>query len=160
MNYRTTVKHSDIVDVEKITESTGFFYDHEVEVAVSLVVDTLKDPKDGYKFLFLEDNGRTIGYTCFGEIACTHKRYDIYWIVIHNDYRGKGLGKEILKETENEIIRLGGEICYLETSSTEKYIPTRAFYDKLNYVKEAEIIDFYLNGDNKVIYSKRLQRID
>ena len=159
MNIRTQVKQEDLNNVRRITESTRFFYDHELDVAVSLVDKTLKKGDEaGYHFLFVEDdNNKTIGYTCFGEIPCTSRRYDIYWIVVDNDQRGKGIGKFILRETEKEIVRIGGEIIYLETSSQEKYHPTRSFYEKLEYIKEAELKDFYANKDNKVIYAKRLK---
>ncbi len=159
MKVRTQVFPDDVQKVREIAESTGFFYDHEVDVAASLVEDTLeKGEIEGYRFLFLEDdNNRTIGFTCFGEIACTKGRYDIYWIVVHNNYRGKGYGKELMRLTENRIVELGGAIAYLETSSTDKYLPTRKFYENLNYFKEAEIKDFYLDNDSKVIYSKRVK---
>jgi ribosomal protein S18 acetylase RimI-like enzyme len=78
---------------------------------------------------------------------------------VSDEYRGKGIGKLLLKETENQIIILGGEIAYLETSSQEKYIPTCKFYENLLYHKEAVIKDFYTNDDDKIIYSKRLQKI-
>jgi len=157
MKVRTTVKHEDIENVKRITESTGFFYDHEVEVAISLVIDTLKNPEE-YNFVLIEDdNGKTIAFSNFGEIPCTKKRFDIYWIVVDNDQRGKGLGKILIAETEKRIKELGGEIAYLETSSTEKYHPTRKFYEGLNYDKEVVMKDFYADGDDKVIYSKRLK---
>lgn len=157
MKVRTTVKHEDIENVKRITESTGFFYDHEVEVAISLVIDTLSNPEE-YSFVLIEDdNGKTIAFTNFGEIPCTHKRFDIYWIVVDNEQRGKGLGKILIAETEKRIRELGGEIAYLETSSTEKYLPTRKFYESLKYDKEVVMKDFYANGDDKVIYSKRLK---
>jgi ribosomal protein S18 acetylase RimI-like enzyme len=159
MNIRTHVKQEDLENVRRITESTKFFYEHEVDVAVSLVDETLiKGDEAGYHFLFVEDdNQKTIGFTCFGEIPCTRQRYDIYWIVVDNEQRGKGIGKFILKETEKEIVRIGGEIAYLETSSQEKYHSTRSFYENLEYTKEAELKDFYANEDNKVIYAKRLK---
>jgi len=160
MNFRTNVIPEDIKHVRSITESTKFFYDHEVDVAVSLVEEALKDGEEAlYHFLFVEDNNKTIGYTSYGEIPCTKGRYDVYWIVVSDEYRGKGIGKLLLKETENQIIILGGEIAYLETSSQEKYIPTCKFYENLLYHKEAVIKDFYTNDDDKIIYSKRLQKI-
>ena len=51
---------------------------------------------------------------------------------------------------------MGGKGIYLETSSTEKYIPTREFYLRCNYKIEAQIKDFYDDGDDKVIFVKRL----
>ena len=36
------------------------------------------------------------------------------------------------------------------------YLPTRKFYEKVGYVNEASIRDFYREGDDKIFYVKRL----
>ena len=60
-------------------------------------------PRCGYHFLFAEQDGRTVGYTSFGPIACTKESYDLYWICVAGDYRGKGLGTQLLEQTEEAI---------------------------------------------------------
>jgi ribosomal protein S18 acetylase RimI-like enzyme len=156
ITFRTQVMHNDIQSVKDIVESTDFFYDHEIEVAIELVIEALegKDKSD-YHFVFAEIDGKTVGYTCYGPIACTKNSYDIYWIAVHNDYRNQKIGRIILEKTENAIKEIGGKGIYLETSSTEKYLPTREFYIRCNYFVEARIKDFYDTGDDKVIYVKR-----
>ena len=138
-----------------MVKASGFFYDEEVEVAVELVEERLaKGDRSGYYFLFAERNGKVVGYTCFGPIPCTKSSYDLYWIVVHNDYRNKGLGKKLLQKSEDIIARRGGTRIYAETSSRAQYDPTRAFYQKAGYREEAVIRDFYAPGDSKVIYVK------
>jgi ribosomal protein S18 acetylase RimI-like enzyme len=156
ITFRTQVQHSDMQSVKDIVESTNFFYDHEIEVAVELVIEALESKgKSDYHFIFAEIDGKTVGYTCFGPIACTKASYDIYWIAVHNDYRNQKIGKIILEKTENAIKEIGGKGIYLETSSLEKYHPTREFYIRCNYTLEAQIKDFYDTGDDKAIYVKR-----
>jgi ribosomal protein S18 acetylase RimI-like enzyme len=161
MKFRTEARPSDINSIRIIVESSGFFHDYEVDTAVELVEEFLESGEEsGYKFVFLDDeNDSLLAFSCFGEVACTWKRYDIYWIAVKDDQRGKGLGKLILQETEKQIASIGGIIAYLETSSKELYLPTRTFYEKSGYFKEAVIKDFYEDGDSKVIYSKRLGQI-
>ena len=156
-SFRRDVLKSDLTDVREILESSGFFHDFEVDVAVDLVKEALEQgPASGYHFLFVESEGKTIGYSCFGDIPCTKNSYDIYWIAVHENQRGKGAGGRVLLETENIIKEMGGNGVYLETSSTEKYVPTRAFYLKYGYAIEAQIRDFYDYGDDKVLFVKRL----
>ncbi|HSA33398.1 MAG TPA: GNAT family N-acetyltransferase [bacterium] len=161
MIFRTTVRPDDPQRIRDIVTSTGFFYDHEITVAVELCEENLAkgEEKSGYFFVFADDEatGRTLGYACYGEIACTRKRYDLYWMGVHADARGKGIGKQLMKETDRAIAARGGEIVYIETSSREKYLPTREFYIATGCVKEAELKDFYDNGDHKVIYTRRLR---
>ena len=154
MKIRESVKFEDIQTVREIVESTGFFYDIEVPIAVDLVRDTFQGGKD-YKFLFAEVDGKTVAYTCYGTIDGTIGGYDLYWIVTHNNYRGSGIGKILIEETHNRVKNDGGKYIIAETSSIDKYLPTRIFYEKVGYVIEASIADFYREGDDKIFYIKR-----
>jgi len=156
---RKNVMLSDVASVKRIIHSTGFFSEDEVEMAGELVETYLaQGKKSGYRFLFLEEEDRIIGFACYGEISCTRHRYDLYWIAVDPEEQGKGLGRKILEEVESEIKGLGGQKVYIETSSRRQYLPTRQFYRARGYQEEAQLRDFYNWGDNKVIFSKVLQK--
>lgn len=155
---RKNVIPSDVGSVKNVVRSTGFFSESEVQMAGELVEAYLaQGEKSGYRFLFLEEGGRAIGFACFGEISCTNHRYDLYWIAVDPQQQGRGLGRKILEEVESEIKSLGGQKVYIETSSRGQYLPTRQFYLARGYLKEAQLRDFYNWGDDKVIFSKALQ---
>ncbi|MCX6282433.1 MAG: GNAT family N-acetyltransferase [Bacteroidetes bacterium] len=156
ITYRRHVEPGDLEAVKEMAESTGFFYDFEIPVALELVEDGLKEGEHcGYKFLFAEINGKPVSYTCYGHIMGTEAGYDLYWIITHNDYRGQGIGKIILEETHRIIKELGGKYVIAETSGLEKYTPTRRFYVNFGYKLEAQIPDFYKEGDAKAIFIYR-----
>jgi D-alanine-D-alanine ligase len=155
--FRENVLPGDNSTIRAIVASSGFFYDHEIEVAVELVEERLeKGLKSGYHFLFAEQGGKVIGYCCYGPIPCTEGSFDIYWIAVHNDNRGQGIGKILLKKNEELIAALGGRGIWVETSGQEKYQPTRKFYTSNHYHVEAVLKDFYGPGDDKFIFVKRL----
>ncbi len=159
IGFRSTVTEKDLQWVREITDSTGFFYPEEVDTAVELVEDRLaKGPRCGYHFLFAEQDGETVGYTSFGPIACTRESYDLYWIVVSGKYRGRGLGTQLLEQSEEAIASLGGTRVYIETSARPLYEPTRAFYLARGYTQIAELEDFYAPGDAKAMYLKVLPR--
>ena len=156
LTYRRHVLPGDVKAVKEMAESTGFFYDFEIPVALELVEDALMDGEhSSYKFLFAEIGGKPVSYTCYGQIGGTEAGYDLYWIITHNDYRGQGIGKIIIEETHRIIQELGGKYVIAETSGLEKYAPTRKFYLNLGYKLEAEIRDYYKEGDTKLIYIYR-----
>jgi D-alanine-D-alanine ligase len=156
ITFREEVTDNDPENVRQIVLSTGFFHDYEIDVAVDLVKDTLiLGSEEGYKFVFAEINGKTVGYCCFGLIPCTRASYDLYWIAVHNDYRGKGVGKQLLAKTEEAVVKANGIGLYIETSSKEIYHPTRQFYIDAGYATEVVIKDFYDIGDGKFLFSKR-----
>ena len=157
VTFRDRVGDDDKDTVRGILESTGFFYPEEIKTAVELVEERLsKGDSSGYFFLFAEEAGKTIGYACFGPIACTLASYDLFWIAVRGDNRGKGVGKQLLSKSEATIRRMGGRRIYVETSAKDLYAPTRSFYLKAGYRQEAELEDFYGPGDSKVIYVKAL----
>jgi ribosomal protein S18 acetylase RimI-like enzyme len=157
LKFRTNATPEDIEHVRNIVVSTGFFYDFEVPVAVELVADGVAEgARSGYYFIFVEVDGRTVAYSCYGHIAGTDAGFDLYWIATHNDFRGSGIGKILLEETHKKAKELGARYIIAETSSLEKYLPTRMFYEKNGYSKDAFIADYYKPGDGKVIYVKRL----
>ena len=156
--FREEVKPEDCDNVRRIVVSSGFFSSEEVRVAVELVEDRLaRGVASGYHFLFAEYDGAPVGYTCFGPIACTRGSYDLYWIAVHNDLRGLGIGRELLSESLRIIVRLGGARVYIETSSRPQYGPTRSFYERNGFKEEAVLKDFYDRGDDKVIYTKAVK---
>ena len=152
---RYDVREQDLATVREILESTGFFYPSEVDVAVELVEERLRiGEASGYFFAFAESDGHTVGYSCYGPIACTASSFDIYWLAIHSDAQRQGLGKWLMSVTEELIFGRGGERIYVETSGREHYLPTRKFYDRCDYQQVAELPEFYGTQDSKVIYLK------
>jgi ribosomal protein S18 acetylase RimI-like enzyme len=157
---RDRVTVEDIQNIKEIVETTGFFHSYETDVALELAHEYLaKGVKSGYYFLFAEDKGRTAGYCCYGPIACTEGSYDLYWIVVHRDYQGQGVGKALLKEAEQRIAAEGGRGIYVETASRPQYAPTHEFYKKSGYSIEAVLKDFYSPGDDKLVFVKKIAAI-
>ena len=157
ITYREDVRPSDRDHVQHLVHSSGFFSKEEIDIAVELVEERLsKGLQSGYHFLFGERSGDMIGYTCFGPIPGALNRYDLYWIVVHNDFRRLGTGKSLMARTEEIIQKLGGQRIYIDTSARDQYRPTGLFYDCCGYRKEAVLKDFYERGDDKIIYLKTI----
>jgi ribosomal protein S18 acetylase RimI-like enzyme len=154
---RTVPGPKDPARIKEIVSSTGYFRDDEILIAVELVEEwLLKGKASGYEFLFAEVGGETIAYSCWGLIPCTLHSYDLYWIAAHKDFMNKGIGRALLRETENAIWKAGGTGIYVETSSKPQYIPTRAFYEKNGYILKARFEDYYDRGDDKIVYKKKV----
>lgn len=156
--FRGEVRSEDCEHVRRIVSSSGFFSPEEVLVAVELVQERLgKGLSSGYHFLFAEYGGSPVGYTCFGLIACTKASYDLYWIAVSNDFRGLGIGGELLSKSLRIMKGLGSLRVYVETSSRAQYDVTRSFYRKRGFLEEAVLKDFYDLGDHKVIYVRAIK---
>jgi len=155
--FRDTLYPGDPKIIREISHSTGFFYPDEVDVTEELALERLNKGEDsGYYFIFADTpDGKTLGYSCYGPIPCTKRSFDIYWIAVHIDYKGKGIGKLLIAETEKKVIAMGGKTIYLDTASRPLYEPTRQFYQRCSYVAEAKLKDYYDFGDDKIVFVKR-----
>lgn len=156
--FRETPLHDDPEKIRAIVEATGFFSDAEIGISSELVRERLlHGPESGYHFLFAENNdGKLVGYTCYGPVTGTHSSFDLYWIVVDNDFQGYGIGKLLDGMTMDLVKNMGGTRIYAETSSRDQYEPTRIFYRKAGYHETAYLEDFYAPGDGKIIFVKKV----
>jgi GNAT superfamily N-acetyltransferase len=156
MIFRYEAIPSDRQAIKEIVSSTGFFNPEEVAMAVELVEDRLvSGAASGYFFVFAEEAGQVLGYTSYGPIAGTAESFDLYWIAIRRELQRGGLGRLLMAETEGRIFSAGGRRVYAETSGRLQYEPTRLFYERMGFLRETQLKDFYAPGDDKVFYVKR-----
>jgi len=161
LTLRTDVAPGDRIAVRDIVASTGLFRPEEIGIAVELVEERLRvGPASGYHFIFAEQEGSVLGYSCYGPVPLTLHSYDLYWIAVRKERHGAGIGKVLLERSEAAIAGLGGRRVYIETSSKAIYLDTRRFYERRGYRAEATIREFYSPGDDKVIYVKALGKDD
>jgi ribosomal protein S18 acetylase RimI-like enzyme len=156
--FRDRVAQTDAEDVRDIVASTGFFSAEEVDVAEELVREHLqKGPASGYLFVFADDGkGAVCGYACYGPVPCTARTFDLYWIAVRADARGRGLGRALVAEVERRITESGKGKLIAETSSRAQYAPTQGFYRSCGFIEEARIRDYYAPGEDILYFTKRL----
>jgi D-alanine-D-alanine ligase len=156
---REYVKPEDRHAVHSLVERTGFFRSDEVAIAVELVDESLgRGSASGYQFVFAETGEVVVGYACYGPIACTMASFDLYWIAIEPQFQRRGIGRQLMAAVESRVADAGGERIYIDTSSKSQYAPTRAFYERSGFQRDARLADFYAPGDDRVIYVKVIAR--
>ena len=79
-----------------------------------------------------------------------------YWIAVEEEKRGHGLGRKVQVEVERRTALFGGKRIYIWTSSRDQYHPTRRFYERMGYSREATLRDYYKPGEDLIIYMKPL----
>ncbi|NJN27329.1 MAG: GNAT family N-acetyltransferase [Cyclobacteriaceae bacterium] len=154
MHFRRELKTTDIEVIREILDSTGFFYDYEVDIALELATANLeKGPLDsGYSFVMVEVAGIPVAFACYGKTPCTADSYDLYWIAVHQNQKGQGIGKQLMHWVVQSIAEESGKNIWIETSSRELYEATRQFYLKMGCTIVAELPNFYGENDNKVVF--------
>ncbi len=156
--FREHTKREDIESVERVVRATGVFSVPEIAIARELVEENLVkgDVVSGYRFIIADGRDGIDGYTCYGPISGTERRYELYWIAVRPDTQGTGLARRLLKATEDAVRNLGGPWLFAETSTRSDYNPARRFYATHGYRLLAEIPDWHADGDGLAIYGKKL----
>ncbi len=127
---------SDLLD-----EMSSDFFTNELSLDVWLTAEHLDNP---IAVLYFAPERMTVG------------TYNLYLIAIQKELQGKGFGKEIMTFVEQYLKELNGRILIVETSGLPEFELTRKFYDKCNYERSAVIKEFYQEGEDKVIFWKKL----
>lgn len=157
VHFRNELTEADVKRIGSLVEITGFFRPDEIRVAEELALERIsRGAESGYHFILAEQYGRLAGYLCHGPIPCTVSAHDIYWVAVHPDFQGRGLGRRLLRDAERAIADAGGTGIYVETASRVQYASTRAFYENCGFRVASVIDDYYAPGDGKVTYVKNL----
>ena len=116
-----------------------------------------RDLKSETTFIAVE-NGRVLGFITVKPID--KKALEILWMAVKREFRGKGIGTEMLRFVERWAEERNFEILVVKTSgdlSYEPYDETRRFYERRGFVRVA-LIDPYPEWDEEaLIYAKCLK---
>lgn len=155
---------SDRERIHAILVATARFTGREVGWAMELVDLALQPRPNGqYEAHVVEEPSsgpqrEVQGYVLFGPTPRAEGVFDLYWIAVDPKGQGQGLGRILLRFVENEVRRQGGRMLLIETSSKQSYEPTIRFYSRAGYQEISRIKDFYRIEDDKVVFSKILDR--
>lgn len=153
-------QEADGAGIRETAQYAGVFNPEEVDCVDELWNEYLQKGAEESGYAFIVDLAGTVvrGFACFGPHPLTEGTYDLYWIVVHPDYRRLGIGLALLAEVESILVKTGGRILIAETSGKPEYASTRQFYLSAGYQAEATIRDFYSQGDDLVMFTRHLDR--
>ncbi len=119
---------------------------------------------EGYRLLVEssspEPPGKTekiAGFLIYGPTPMTESSFDLYWIVVDSREQGKGVGTELLRRMEEEILcEFPRARIRVETAGKGEYHYQRRFYLSRTFQEAGRIPDFYSPGDDLVTFWKEL----
>lgn len=149
--------------LHELVAATGVFSSEEVTCARELIDESLAKigspgADEGYQLLIAElpEDGRIVGYVCYGHTPFTAATWDLYWLATHPDVQRRGVARTIVAAMEQAIRDRGGQNVRVETSGTAGYAAARGFYERNGYTLMARLTDFYKPGDDLFSFFKRL----
>ena len=151
-NVRAITKE-DLPALKKVLDSIELF---PSEMLDDMSADFFINPESPEYWFTKTVNNKPVAIGFCAAEKLTKGTYNLYAIGVQKGLQGKGIGGEMMNYIEQLLIDKGNRILIVETSSSEDFKLTREFYTKLNYSKEAVIRDFWEEGDDKVVFWKKL----
>ncbi len=143
------VRPDDREPLDRLLHRIENFTPEEVGVALKLIDLAIRDPRgSGYEVLVALEDGTLLGYVCYGPTPLTDGTFDLYWIAVDPDARGRVLGRRLHDAMLADLRGRGARLVRLETSSQDSYDGTMRFYDALGYEVVSRVRDFYRPGDD------------
>ena len=150
-------KPADSRALAALTAQTGVFKSHEIQALNEVLSDYhATNCRLGHQSVTYEEGQEILGFAYYAPAAMTDRTWYLYWIAVTKHTQARGIGSKLLNYVEQDIARQRGRLLLIETSGLPHYDLTRKFYIKHKYEQAAVIADFYSDGDDLVVFSKRL----
>lgn len=120
-------------------------------------LDSLKS--NNHQYWLVEDDGHVIAAMGVRENKYGSGGYEMDedYMAVHQDYRHHGIATALLKTVEGFVKSRGGRYIHVLSCDIESYAPARAFYQKHGYEQVAAMPDYYVQGEGRVDFFKKLR---
>lgn len=152
MQVRPT-RGDDISGLRAVVDGTALF---PSEMLQEMVHGFLSDSESTELWFTCERDGEIVGFCYAVPEELADGTWNMLAIAVLPSVQGQGCGGALVDRLEIELRARGQRILIVDTSGTEAFAPTRAFYRKNGYTEEARIRDFWAEGDDKVVFWKSL----
>lgn len=152
MDIRPT-QAADVPALQTVLDQTELF---PSEMLPGMIEGFLEADAPEDLWLTCEADGVAIGLCYARPEMLADGTWNMLAIAVRPDCQGKGAGAAMAKHLEDMLRQDDQRVLIVDTSGTDAFSQTRAFYAKNGYTEEARIRDFWAPGDDKVIFWKQL----
>jgi ribosomal protein S18 acetylase RimI-like enzyme len=142
-----------------VIQQIDLFTEEEIEFMTGLVDSFLNNSQEeGHYWVVSKEQEEVNAVAYYAPETFAHEVYNLYFIGVNPTEQGKGIGSNMIKFIENHLQNLNQRMLLVETSSLPKFEKTRQFYQKQGFTKEAVIREYYKEGDDKIVFWKKLNQ--
>ena len=141
-------------------EATGIFAPGETDALLRGTLDALHAGElagDHEVAVWAEPHdGAPTGWVYFGPQHTADAAWELFWIGVDPARHGQGIGDALLRFVEDRVVRAGGRVLVIETSSLPGLARARRFYTACGYALRGVEANHYGQGDDKLTFVKVL----
>lgn len=136
--------------------SSGLFGAEDIGVVVQLLEEYFARPSSAHVCLVCADSELLDGVAYAQPAPAADRVWYLTMIAVRRDEQRSGAGTALLSAIEAELTTRGQRLLLIETSALPAYESARRFYARAGYAEEARVGDFHEDGDDMVLFRKRL----
>lgn len=142
--------------LRRLLDATGLFTKREKDVCLEMADEVVDGGNpDEYRVVCAVDGENVCeGFVMYGEASLADRVWEVYWVVVDPARQGRGLGRRLMDQAEEAMMRARARMVMVETSGRPEYGGTLRFYDRCGYREVARVADFYRDGDDLVMLRK------
>ncbi len=151
------VTSADAPAVVALAIAADLFPPEEAGVVETLLAEYAGGRADeGHTCLVDERDGVLAAVAYYQPLAATDGTWELLMIGVHRDRHRQGLGARLLHHVEDDLRTRGQRLLLLQTSADPAFTGARAFYAALGYDEAARVRDYYADGDDMVLFRRRV----
>lgn len=147
------VQQGDIPAIKEILNTIELF---PAEYLEGMISNFFNNSESGETWLAATENGKAVGFCYCRPEQFTAGTHNLLAIGVHAEHHGKGCGSKIIRELENRLKSSGNRVLIIETSSSDAQAPARRLYEYLAYELKGVLPEFWMEGDDKLIFWRKL----
>lgn len=150
------IRQYDNNDWQDVIDAIGTFSEAHRRLAIEEIPKILA--KNGAAFWVCEEDDKVVGILGYRKDDDVNA-IGIYWAewgYVHKDYRGKGIATKLWDVIEDNLRQLGCRKLYLDVGNEQDHCDAIRLYKKRGYVMEGLCPDFWDEGEDFLIFAKRL----
>ena len=148
---------ADTPSLVALSGSSGLFKMEELG-AIQGMLDDYHATKggSGHQILTYDEGGTLLGIAYFAPKDFTDRVWELMMIAVDAPRHRQGIGSQMLQAVEDAVRAVNGRLLLIETSDKSSFERTRQFYRKHGYSEVARIPDYFMDGDGKASFIKRM----
>jgi ribosomal protein S18 acetylase RimI-like enzyme len=147
------MRPDDADGIVKLVVAAEMFSPDETDVVRAL----LDRFDEGDACLVDEQDEQLVGVAYYRPKEPADRVWDLTMIAVAPELQGAGRGSALLDRVEDDLRDRGQRLLVVDTSGTAQYDRTRDFYVRCGYTTAARVPDYWSDGDDLVVFVKRLR---
>ncbi len=135
---------------------SGLFGAEDIGIVAQLLEDYFAKPDLGHLCLVSANTAMLDAVAYAQPNPAADRLWYLTMIAVHPDSQRSGSGSALLSAVESELLAREQRLLLVETSALPAYESARRFYRRAGYDEEARVRDFHEDGDDMVLFRKRL----